>query len=44
MTYQDLEHDLNDYPPCPDVGFWRGLFYALAFVAFVLGVVILFLL
>ncbi len=44
MAYRDLENDLNDYPPCPDVGFWRGMAYTFGFIAFCLMVVILFLL
>jgi hypothetical protein len=44
MAYQDLEHDLHDYPPSPDPGLWRGLAYVLGIVAFVLMIVVLFLL
>jgi len=35
---------LNDYPPSPDPGFWRGMTYVLGLIAFVLMIVILFLL
>lgn len=52
MTYNHLQdiidqltrNPLDDYPPSPDPGFFRGIFCVFCFIAFVFGVMILFLL
>lgn len=42
MAYQDLEHDLHDYPPCPDRGFWRGMMITLCVVLALYSLILLF--